>query len=70
MVQFDIHARNRSGRVRFRLWSDCLRAYLSGEMSEEERLALDNNYAKTHSLWNDIRIILRTIPALFQSENV
>ena len=41
-----------------------------GEMSEEERLALDNNYAKTHSFRNDICIILRTIPALFQSENV
>ncbi len=41
-----------------------------GEMSEEERLNLDNNYAKTHSFFNDIRLILRTIPALFQSENV
>ncbi len=41
-----------------------------GEMSEEERLSLDNNYAKTHSFANDIRLILRTIPALFQSENV
>jgi len=41
-----------------------------GEMSEEERLNLDNNYAKTHSFMNDIRLILRTIPALFQSENV
>ena len=41
-----------------------------GEMSEEERLSLDNNYAKTHSFMNDIRLILRTIPALFQSENV
>eukprot|EP01136_Pigoraptor_vietnamica_P014326 Opistho-1_new@56395 len=41
-----------------------------GEMSEEERLNLDNNYAKTHSFLNDIRLILRTIPALFQSENV
>jgi lipopolysaccharide/colanic/teichoic acid biosynthesis glycosyltransferase len=41
-----------------------------GEMSEEERLNLDNNYAKTHSFGNDIRLIMRTIPALFQSENV
>ncbi len=41
-----------------------------GEMSEEERLNLDNNYAKNHSFLNDIRLILRTIPALFQSENV
>ena len=41
-----------------------------GEMSEEERLKLDNNYAKTHSFGNDIKLIMRTIPALFQSENV
>ena len=41
-----------------------------GEMSEEERLNLDNNYAKTHSFRNDIKLIMRTIPALFQSENV
>ncbi|MFZ4056695.1 MAG: sugar transferase [Ferruginibacter sp.] len=41
-----------------------------GEMSEEERLNLDNNYAKTHSFVNDIKLIMRTIPALFQSENV
>ena len=41
-----------------------------GEMSEEERLNLDNNYAKTHSFGNDMKLIMRTIPALFQSENV
>jgi lipopolysaccharide/colanic/teichoic acid biosynthesis glycosyltransferase len=41
-----------------------------GEMSEAERLSLDNNYAQTHSLRNDIRLICRTIPALFQTENV
>lgn len=41
-----------------------------GEMSEDERLSLDNDYAKNHSFWNDIKLILRTIPALFQSENV
>jgi lipopolysaccharide/colanic/teichoic acid biosynthesis glycosyltransferase len=41
-----------------------------GEMSEDERLQLDNDYARTHSFANDIRLILRTIPALFQSENV
>ena len=41
-----------------------------GEMSEEERLNLDNNYARTHSFTNDIKLILRTIPALFQTENV
>lgn len=41
-----------------------------GEMSEEERLMLDNVYAKNHSMINDIRLVLKTIPALFQKENV
>ncbi len=41
-----------------------------GEMSEEERLMLDNRYARDHSFVNDIRLILKTIPALFQKENV
>lgn len=41
-----------------------------GEMSEEERLMLDNTYAENHSFLNDIKLILRTIPALLQKENV
>lgn len=41
-----------------------------GEMSEEERLMLDNTYAQNHSFWYDIKLIFRTIPALFQKENV
>jgi lipopolysaccharide/colanic/teichoic acid biosynthesis glycosyltransferase len=41
-----------------------------GKMSEEERKALDNQYAKSYSFWGDIKLILRTIPALFQKENV
>ncbi|GAB1417566.1 hypothetical protein MASR2M12_03310 [Bacteroidales bacterium] len=41
-----------------------------GNMSEEERKALDNQYARTYSFWGDIRLILRTIPALIQKENV
>jgi lipopolysaccharide/colanic/teichoic acid biosynthesis glycosyltransferase len=41
-----------------------------GEMSEEERLMLDNNYAKNHSFFYDILLILKTIPALFQKESV
>ncbi|WP_443936836.1 sugar transferase [Pedobacter sp. MW01-1-1] len=40
------------------------------EMSEEERLLLDNVYAQNHSIRNDLRIILKTIPALFQKESV
>ncbi len=41
-----------------------------GDMSEEERLMLDNVYAQSHSLKNDVRLILKTIPALLQKENV
>lgn len=41
-----------------------------GEMSEEERLMLDNNYATNHSFFYDIGLILKTIPALFQKESV
>jgi len=41
-----------------------------GEMSEDERISLDNDYAKSFGLWFDIKLILRTIPALFQNENV
>ena len=41
-----------------------------GEMSEEQRLMLDNKYARDHSLMNDVRLLCKTIPALFQKENV
>ena len=41
-----------------------------GKMSEEERLMLDNTYAENHSFWYDIKLILKTIPALLQKENV
>lgn len=41
-----------------------------GAMSEEERKLLDNNYADNNSFWGDIILILRTIPAIFQKENV
>ena len=40
------------------------------DMSEEERINLDNNYALNHSLWLDVKIIFKTFPALLQSENV
>lgn len=39
-------------------------------MSEEERMELDNDYAKDYSFGRDIKLILKTIPALFQKENV
>lgn len=51
------------------LWQVELRGK-KGEMSEEERKALDNQYARTYSFWGDIKLILRTIPALLQKESV
>ncbi|MDP4292572.1 MAG: sugar transferase, partial [Bacteroidota bacterium] len=39
-------------------------------MLEEELKKLDNQYERNNSLWGDIIIILKTIPALFQKENV
>lgn len=40
------------------------------EMSERERKKLDNFYAKKHSILLDIKILIGTIPAVFQKENV
>ncbi len=41
-----------------------------GEMSDHERRQLDNYYAE-HGCFNmDIKILLQTVPALFQKENV
>ncbi len=51
------------------LWQVELRGK-KGEMLEDERKALDNQYARTYSFWGDIKLILRTIPALLQKENV
>lgn len=46
----------------------------TSKMSPEERKGLDNKYAEIakskFSFWKDILIILRTIPAVFQKENV
>ncbi|HZL12497.1 MAG TPA: sugar transferase [Prolixibacteraceae bacterium] len=46
----------------------------SSKMSPEERKGLDNIYSEIaksrFSFWKDIWIILRTIPAVFQKENV
>jgi lipopolysaccharide/colanic/teichoic acid biosynthesis glycosyltransferase len=41
-----------------------------GDMSEEERIELDKEYARDHSFLRDIKLILKTFPALFQKENV
>jgi len=42
----------------------------TSEMSEEERVELDNEYARNSSLWFDLKLIFKTIPALLQSEDV
>jgi lipopolysaccharide/colanic/teichoic acid biosynthesis glycosyltransferase len=39
-------------------------------MSEAERKELDNTYARTHTFFGDMSLILKTIPALTQKENV
>ncbi|TXK33792.1 sugar transferase [Pontibacter qinzhouensis] len=41
-----------------------------GNMSEDERKALDIEYAEHYSFKRDLLIILKTIPAMFQKENV
>jgi lipopolysaccharide/colanic/teichoic acid biosynthesis glycosyltransferase len=56
------------------LWQVELRGR-GGNMSEEERKRLDNEYADhfqkgRYSFWYDMRLILRTIPALFQKSTV
>lgn len=51
------------------LWQVELRGK-KGIMSENERKTLDNQYAKNYSFWGDIKLILRTIPALLQKDNV
>jgi lipopolysaccharide/colanic/teichoic acid biosynthesis glycosyltransferase len=56
------------------LWQVELRGK-GGKMSEQKRIRLDNEYADqfigdNYSFWYDIKIILRTIPALFQSDTV
>ncbi|MDX3915424.1 MULTISPECIES: sugar transferase [Olivibacter] len=40
------------------------------EMSDEERKGLDNFYAQHSSVWIDLKILLKTFPALLQKEKV
>ncbi|WP_257668223.1 sugar transferase [Parapedobacter tibetensis] len=40
------------------------------EMSDEERRQLDNYYSKHFSFWVDVKILLKTVPALLQKEAV
>ena len=56
------------------LWQVELRGR-GGEMSEDERKRLDNEYAdhfsgNNYSFWYDLKLILRTVPALFQKDTV
>jgi lipopolysaccharide/colanic/teichoic acid biosynthesis glycosyltransferase len=41
-----------------------------GEMSEEERISLDVDYAKNNSFMKDMKLLLKTFPALVQEERV
>lgn len=41
-----------------------------GEMSEQERIALDIEYARSGGPKEDLTILVKTFPALLQSENV
>lgn len=52
------------------LWQVTKRGKGKADMSEEERTQLDITYAKEFSFKMDLRIILKTFPALLQSENV
>ncbi|HKG07651.1 MAG TPA: sugar transferase [Pedobacter sp.] len=40
------------------------------DMSERERKKLDNFYAQNHSFWLDVKILLKTLPAVVQKEQV
>ena len=42
----------------------------AGKLSAEERKQLDIKYAQNYSFWMDIKIILKTITAFIQKENV
>ncbi len=40
------------------------------DMSEEERVQLDVEYSQKHSFWYDLWILVRTVPAIFQEDDV
>jgi lipopolysaccharide/colanic/teichoic acid biosynthesis glycosyltransferase len=42
----------------------------ANKMSSSERKSLDTNYARTYSFMGDLWIIVRTLPAMLQHENV
>lgn len=51
------------------LWQVELRGK-GGEMSEEERFALDAKYAENSSFWGDIKLIFRTVKVFIQRGDV
>jgi len=51
------------------LWQVELRG-CGGFMSEDDRFKLDNEYAQNNSFWGDMRLLMRTVPVLFQKTNV
>jgi len=40
------------------------------DATEEGRMKLDIEYARKHSIWMDLRIIFKTLPAMFQQDNM
>lgn len=52
------------------LWQVTKRGKGKKEMTEEERIELDIEYARNFSFKYDMKIFFMTFPALFQSENV
>lgn len=51
-------------------WQVMKRSKKKAEISEDERIELDIYYVKNFSFWLDMKIILKTFPALIQSESV
>jgi len=51
------------------LWQVELRGQ-GGFMSEADRFKLDNKYARRNSFWGDMKILLRTLPVVFQKTDV
>lgn len=52
------------------LWQVTKRSKKAGDISEEERVALDIYYVENLSFWLDLKIFFKTFPALLQTENV
>ena len=51
-------------------WQVTKRSKKKAEITEQERIELDIYYVKNFSFLLDMKIILKTFPALFQSETV